>query len=112
MSEFIDKLHLEGVSIEENKNMRAFGDSRADGRIRINTSKGDVVNTVIHELLHVDDFNKSEERVQKQTFQIEKKMDLGEMGALLLEASQAQDPVPPRVVVHTEAGNVISGKIK
>lgn len=100
------------LSIEENRKLSdRFGDSRADGQVRINTAKGDVVNTVIHELLHVEDFTKSEAQVIKESGQIEKKMGLADAGLMLLEASQAQAYVPPRVIHHTRAGNVISDNI-
>lgn len=111
---FVEELDIkEPVSIEENKHLSdRFGDARSDGRIRINTAKGDVVDTVIHELLHVENFNKSEETVAKQSRRIEKKMSLAEAGMMLLEASQSQKPTVQKNIIHTEAGNIISSNNK
>lgn len=113
---FIDDLDIpQGtrISITENRHLSdRFGDARRDGQIRINPAKGDVVDTVIHEILHVEDWNKSEERVASQSRRIEKGMSLEEAGMLLLEASQSQKPIPQRHIVHTRAGNVISNTNK
>lgn len=112
---FLEGLDMEGgrVSISENRHLDHFGDANFEtGEIRINTSKGDVVDTVIHELLHMEDPGKSEERVAKQSRRIEKKMSLAEAGMLLLEASQSQAPIKPREIVFTRSSKIISNNIK
>ena len=113
---FIENLDLGGkrVTIEENRHLSdRFGDARPDtGEIRINTAKGDVVDTVIHELLHVENPNKPEERVAIQSRRIEKSMSLAEAGMLLLEASQSQKPVEPRKIVFTRSSKIIKNNIK
>ena len=102
------------VSIEENRHLSdRYGDAHyPSNKVRINTAKGDVVNTVIHELLHIEDFNKSEEKVLNQANRIERKMSLGEMGQLLIEASQSQKPKPLREWTLTNASKVVSQNIK
>ena len=113
---FLENLDLDGkqVSIEENRHLSdRFGDSNSNtGEIRINTTKGDVLNTVIHELLHIENPGKSEERVAAQSKKVEKKMGLAEAGMLLLEVSQAQKPVEPRKMVFTEVSKIIESNIK
>ena len=71
-----------------------------------------MVETLIHELLHVEDFDKSEGSVARQSKRIEKKMSLAEAGMLLLEASQSQEPVKPREIVFTRSSKIIKSNIK
>ena len=66
------------------RKMHAYGDTDdKKKRIRINPSKGDVVNTILHEEAHKLYPKKNEKQVRKIAAKKEKKMSLPEMANLI-----------------------------
>ena len=76
---------VENKEIKVNNRMSCYGRTYEDGTMEINTKMGDVVNTVIHEKLHLEHWDMPEEKVDKKADKIESKMSLKDMGNLLLE---------------------------
>lgn len=62
---------------KEDRKMRNYGDIDFEKKkIRINTRKGDVMNTIIHEEIHKQHPDWSEKKVREEALKREKKMTL------------------------------------
>lgn len=103
-------------TLEINGNMRAYGDTTKmpDGfHIRINPKKGDVVNTIIHEALHAQDWKAPEKKVIRDSHKIEGRMTLPQMAQLLLDThAKAQAQPKRRQITYTTASKVTRRVIK
>lgn len=96
-----------------NNRMHAYGRAHSDGKIELNLKKGDVLDTIIHENLHMKDWGMEHSQIYPLTDRIEGDMTLREAGELFLKAHDRMlNPIPVREVVHTVASNVISSNVK
>lgn len=83
------------------------------GEMTVNLKRGDVLNTIIHEQLHVDSPRMAHRSVYKRAYEIEGKMSLREMGETLVHAHDRMlNPIRKREMVHTTVSKVISSVIK
>lgn len=103
--------------IEINNRMRPYGRAHiggpTDGKMEINLRRGDVVDTIIHETLHLVDPMMDHDKVYSEAAKIEGKMSLPEMADLLMQAHmRSQYPVHRRQITHSTASKVISSNIK
>lgn len=81
-------------------------------KIVISRKKGDVVNTIIHEKLHINYPNMDHDKVYENAAKIEGAMTLPEMANQLLEVhARSMNPPYKRDIVHTEYSSIISRKI-
>lgn len=101
-------------SIKIDTKMQAYGDCDDEGNIRINPKKGDVVNTIIHEKLHADDFEMPHGEVYKQADKTESQMSLPEMAQTLMNAHEMaqQTAKNKREWTYTKATKIIKSQIK
>lgn len=84
-----------------------------NGKMEINLRRGDVVDTIIHETLHLVDPMMDHDKVYSEAAKMEGKMSLPEMADLLMQAHmRSQYPVHRREITHTTASNVISSSTK
>ena len=78
-----------------------------EGRMEINLKAGDVVNTIIHENLHLMDPAMPHGKVYRESDKIEGKMSLPQMAHLLMQTHmKSQYPEHRREITHTFASNV------
>lgn len=104
----------ENYHVEVNNRIPYYGDCNyTEERIRINTKKGDVVNTIIHENLHAHHPELSEEQVIKRSARVEGKMSLTEAATLLMTtAAKAEAKTGPGLNIrHTSASKVVSSNV-
>lgn len=93
--------------------MQAYGSASSDGTIRLNLKKGDVLDTIIHENLHMKDWGMPHSKVYPMTDRIEGKMSLREAGETFLKAHDRMiNPIRTREIVRTEASKVVSSNVK
>ncbi len=93
--------------------MPHYGEARDDGSMKINTRRGDVVNTIIHENLHLDNPMMSEEEVQRRSIEIEGSMSMPEMADMLMQTHvEVMSSPMKRVIKHTTASKVVSSIMK
>ena len=93
--------------------MRPYGRVHNDGTMEINLKKGDVVDTIIHENLHLEDWQMPHGKVYKTADKIEGGMSLPEMAKLLLDTHEASQYVKhEREIIHTTSSKVVSTNIK
>lgn len=100
-----------------NTRMRPYGRAHVggpnEGRMEINPKRGDVVDTIIHENLHLIDPQMDHDKVYREADRIESKMSLPEMAHTLMQAHErSRYPIHRREITHTVASNVISTSIK
>ena len=77
--------------------------------IKIATKPGDVLNTIIHEKLHLNYPNMPHDQVYMNAAKIESKMTLPEIAQELLDVhDRSMNPPYKREIIHTEASNIIS----
>lgn len=90
-----------------NNRMSAYGRAHGDGTMEVNLKMGDVVNTIIHENLHMKDWQMPHGQVYKNSDKIEGNMSLRKMGELLLETHDRMlNPQHGREITHTQASKV------
>lgn len=93
--------------------MQAYGSASSDGTIRLNLKKGDVLDTIIHENLHMKDWGMPHSKVYPLTNRIEGNMSLREAGETFLKAHDRMlNPIYTREIHHTVASKIISSSIK
>jgi len=74
---------------------------------------GDLLNTIIHEKLHLNYPNMSHDKVYENASRIEQTMTLPEMAQELLDVhDRSLNPPHKREIVYTESSNIISNNIK
>lgn len=96
-----------------NNDMKPYGRAHKDGTMEINIRRGDVVDTIIHENLHLKDWQMPHGEVYKTTDKLEGRMGLPDMARLLMEThARAQNPVYERQYTRTFASKVISSSVK
>ena len=84
-----------------------------EGKMEINLKAGDVVNTIIHENLHLMDPDMPHGKVYRESDKIEGKMSLPQMAHLLMQTHQkSMYPEHHREITYTVASKVISQVIK
>ena len=99
--------------VEIDEQMRNFGETHYhDETIKINPTRGDVVNTVIHERLHADSPEMSEDEVRRKSHEIEGEMSLSEMAGILLDTHAKSQEPKGREVIQTMASKVIKSEVK
>lgn len=99
--------------IEINNEMKPYGRAHSDGTIELNLKRGDVVDTIIHENLHLKDWDMPHGKVYETTDKIEGKMSLLEMADLLTKTHmRMQYPQHQREIMHTVSSKVVSSNIK
>jgi len=99
--------------IEIDEQMRNFGETHYGPEvIKINPTRGDVVNTVIHERLHADSPEMSEDEVRRKSHEIEGEMSLSEMAGILLDTHAKSQEPKGREVIQTMASKVIKSEVK
>lgn len=94
-----------------NTRMRPYGRATIGGPetglMEINPKRGDVVDTIIHEALHLEDPSMPHPKVYREAARVEGKMSLPEMAELLMEAHmKSLYPTPRREMTYTEASKV------
>lgn len=83
------------------------------GKMEINLKAGDVVNTIIHENLHLMDPMMPHGKVYRESDKIEGKMSLPQMANLLMQTHmKSLYPSPKREITYTTASKVINSNIK
>jgi hypothetical protein len=86
------KIAGSSFSVEENRNLGHFGETRFDEeKIVINPKRGDVVNTIIHERIHEKNPEMSEREVIKKSGEVEASLSLRESANLLKETADMAD---------------------
>ena len=84
-----------------------------EGKMEINLKAGDVVNTIIHENLHLMDPDMPHGKVYRESDKIEGKMSLPQMAHLLMQTHmKSMYPEHRREIMHTTVSKVISQVIK
>jgi len=105
------KNHEYHVEIDEQ--MRNYGETHYGPEvIKINPTRGDVINTIIHERLHADNPQMEEDEVRKKSHEIEGEMSLPEMAGILLDTHAKSQEPKGREVIETIASKVIKSEIK
>ncbi len=95
-------------SVKEDRKMANYGETDyGKGEVRINPSKGDVVNTVIHENLHKRNPEMPHDEVYRQAAAIEGSMSMREMGRLLNQTADEMDNYCYAPKTNTIASKVI-----
>ena len=99
--------------VKINNGMDPYGRAWSDGRMEINLKRGDVVNTIIHENLHLKDPMMPHGTVYRESDKIEVGMTLPKMAALLLETHDRMlNPIHQRAITRTIASKVVSSIVK
>ena len=111
------ELHPNVKEVEINNHLpvygRAYLGGPEEGKMEINLKAGDVVNTIIHENLHLMDPDMAHGKVYRESDKIEGKMSLPQMAHLLMQTHmKSMYPEHRREVVYTRASKVISQVIK
>lgn len=88
---------VRGATYEVNKRLRHFGDVtlsslgvNAKKHMRVNPKKGELVNTIIHEIEHIKHPKMSEQNIRKQTNKAERKMSIPQQIKLLRRFTNAR----------------------
>jgi hypothetical protein len=91
----------------------AYGMASSDGTITLNLKKGDVLDTIIHENLHMKDWGMPHSKIYPETDRIEGNMSLREAGETFLKAHDRMlNPIRTREYVRTVASKVVSSSVK
>ncbi len=111
------ELHPNVKEVVINNGMRPMGRATIGGPdvglMEINLRAGDVVNTIIHENLHLMDPDMAHGKVYRESDKIEGKMSLPQMAHLLLQTHEKSlYPTHRRVITHTTAAKVVSSTVK
>lgn len=95
-----------------NKKLYGYADLNEE-KIVIARKPGDVINTIIHEKLHINYPKMDHDKIYEEALKIEGKMTLPEMAQELLEVhKRSMNPPYKREITHTEYSNIISQNIK
>lgn len=106
-------MEIAAKKVKINNRMRPYGRAWSDGIMEINMKRGDVIDTIIHENLHLSDLQMPHGKVYNETDKIESKLTLRSAGELLLKAHDRMlNPQHVREVVRTVSSKVISSIIK
>ena len=111
------ELHPNVKEVKINNHMmpygRAYLGGPEEGKMEVNIKAGDVVNTIIHENLHLMDPDMPHGKVYRESDKIEGKMSLPQMAHLLMQTHvKSMYPVHRREIMYTTASKVISQVIK
>ena len=97
-------------SLEEDRSIGSYGETNyADQTVTINPGMGDVVNTIIHEKLHVQYPDMPHDEVYRKAFEIESSMGIKEMGDMLQETAKE---INKGRLVRTVVSKVIKSNVK
>ena len=109
----------EDVKVEVKPTVKLHGDQiygyadLEDRKMVLGKKPGDLLNTIIHEKLHLNYPNMDHQKVYEEAKRIESKMTLPEMAVELLQVHQRSKNPPHRMeIVQTEYSNIISQTIK
>lgn len=85
--------HKKAFTRTVNRGMKYFGDiDYAKRRIRVNPSKGDLLNTIMHEEIHSKHPGKKEKTVRKEAGVAERKLTIDSAISNLLKFKRKQRP--------------------
>ena len=98
--------------MEEDPHLGAYGiTDYEDQKIVINPRMGDVVNTVIHEKIHMMQPEMPHDEVYKKAHMVESNMSVREMAQMLSETADEIDG-PHHMMTRTVASKVVKSNIK
>jgi hypothetical protein len=102
----------EAFHVKEDTKIGAYGETDYDKQqVRINPRYGDVVNTIIHENLHVKYPKMPHDDVYKMASEVEGKMSIREMRDMLSDTVREIEQGAVAPTVHTVGKKVINSKI-
>ena len=111
------ELHSNVKEVVINNHMMPMGRATIggpeEGKMEVNIKAGDVVNTIIHENLHLMDPMMPHGKVYRESDKIEGKMSLPQMAHLLMQTHiKSMYPEHRREITYTTASKIISQIIK